>query len=128
MTVGEDADYVADCNRSHFFGVAAGLMREILVDHARAQRASKRGGGADVLTMEEAGDVAQPTVVDVPLMDDALDELARLDERQSRIAELRFFRGCPSTKRQILSPATVSREWTNARAWLHRELSRKSVP
>jgi RNA polymerase sigma factor (TIGR02999 family) len=117
-------------NRSHFFGIAARLMREILVDHARAQRASKRGGGADMLTMEEAGDLAQPVAVDVLRLDDALTELGRLDERQSRIVELRFFTGLSIEETADvldISPATISREWTTARAWLHRELSRKSV-
>jgi RNA polymerase sigma factor (TIGR02999 family) len=116
--------------RSHFFGIAARLMREILVDHARAQRASKRGGGADMLTMEEAGDLAQPVAVDVLRLDDALTELGRLDERQSRIVELRFFTGLSIEETADvldISPATISREWTTARAWLHRELSRKSV-
>jgi RNA polymerase sigma factor (TIGR02999 family) len=118
-------------NRSHFFGVAARLMREILVDHARAQRASKRGGGADILTMEEAGDLPQPVAVDVLRLDDALNELARLDERQSRIVELRFFTGLSieeTAEVLDISPATVSREWTTARAWLYRELSTKSLP
>jgi RNA polymerase sigma factor (TIGR02999 family) len=115
-------------NRSHFFGIAARLMREILVDHARAQRASKRGGGADMLTMEEAGDLSQPVAVDVLRLDDALTELGRLDERQSRIVELRFFTGLSIEETADvldISPATISREWASARAWLHRELSRK---
>jgi RNA polymerase sigma factor (TIGR02999 family) len=115
-------------NRSHFFGVAARLMREILVDHARAQRASKRGGGADMLPMEEAGDLPQPVTLDVLLLDDALRQLARLDERQSRIVELRFFTGLSiedTAEVLDISPATVSREWTTARAWLYRELSGK---
>jgi RNA polymerase sigma factor (TIGR02999 family) len=118
-------------NRSHFLGVAARLMREILVDHARAQQASKRGGGADMLTMDEAGDVPQPVVLDVLLLDDALNELARLDERQSKIVELRFFAGLSiqeTAEVLAISPATVSREWTTARAWLYRELSRTSLP
>ena len=113
-------------NRSHFFGIAARLMREILVDHARAQRTAKRGGEACTLALDEALNVADRTDVDVLRLDDALKELARLDERQSRIVELRFFTGLSIDETADvlgISPATVSREWTTARAWLHRELS-----
>jgi len=112
-------------NRAHFFGVAARLMREILVDHARAQQAAKRGGGASVLTLEDAVDRAQPEGVDVLKLDDALNELARLDPRQSRIVELRYFTGLSIDETADvlgISAATVSREWTTARAWLHREM------
>jgi len=113
-------------NRSHFFGVAARLMREILVDHARAQRTAKRGGDACTLALDEALNVAGRTDVDVLMLDEALKELARLDERQSRIVELRFFTGLSIDETadvMDVSAATVSREWTTARAWLHRELS-----
>lgn len=113
-------------NRSHFFGIAARLMREILVDHARAQQAAKRGGGACTLALDEAFKVADRADVDILQLDDALKELARLDERQSRIVELRFFTGLSideTSELMGISPATVSREWTAARAWLHRELS-----
>jgi RNA polymerase sigma factor (TIGR02999 family) len=113
-------------NRSHFFGIAARLMREILVEHARAQQADKRGGGACTLALDEALRVADRADVDVLRLDDALKELARLDERQSRIVELRFFTGLSIDETSDvmgISPATVSREWTTARAWLHRELS-----
>jgi RNA polymerase sigma factor (TIGR02999 family) len=113
-------------NRSHFFGIAARLMREILVDHARAQRAAKRGGDACTLALDEALRIADRADVDVLLLDDALKELARLDARQSRIVELRFFTGLSLDETADvlgISTATVSREWTTARAWLHRELS-----
>jgi RNA polymerase sigma factor (TIGR02999 family) len=113
-------------NRSHFFGIAARLMREILVEHARAQQAAKRGGGAFTLTLDEALRVPDRTDVDVLLLDDALKELARLDERQSRIVELRYFTGLSideTAEVMGISAATVSREWTTARAWLHREIS-----
>ena len=116
-------------NRSHFFGVAARLMREILVDHARAQRTAKRGGNPCTLPLDEALNVAGRTDIDVLMLDDALNTLARLDERQSRIVELRFFTGLSidETAEVIgVSPATVSREWTTARAWLHRELAGRS--
>jgi RNA polymerase sigma factor (TIGR02999 family) len=118
-------------NRAHFFGVAARLMRQILVDHARAQRAAKRGGYATRLTLDAAGAVAQPLDVDVLQLDDALRELARLDDRQSRIVELRFFAGLSideTSEVLNLSPATVSREWATARTWLYRELARESRP
>lgn len=113
-------------NRSHFFGIAARLMREILVDHARAQQAAKRGGQACTLALDEALKVADRSDVELLLLDDALKELARLDERQSRIVELRFFTGLSldeTAEVMDISTATVSREWTTARAWLHRELS-----
>jgi RNA polymerase sigma factor (TIGR02999 family) len=116
-------------NRSHFFGVAARLMREILVDHARAQRTAKRGGDACTLGLDEALRVAGRADVDVLALDEALKDLARLDERQSRIVELRFFTGLSIDETSDvmgISPATVSREWTTARAWLHRELSTRS--
>src|SRR5262249_25598812 len=92
----------------------------------RAQQASKRGGGAGKISLQEASGYAQPVDVDILLLDEALDELARLDERQSRIVELRFFSGLSIEETaEVLgiSPATASREWTTARPWLHRELS-----
>jgi RNA polymerase sigma factor (TIGR02999 family) len=113
-------------NRTHFFGVAARLMREILVEHARARRAAKRGAGACLVTLDAAENVARPLDIDVLRLDDALNELARLDERQSRIVELRFFTGLSLDETADvmgISPATVSREWTTARAWLFREIS-----
>ena len=116
-------------NRSHFFGIAARLMREILVDHARAQQAAKRGAAACTLALDEALKVAGRTDLDVLLLDDALKELARLDDRQSRIVELRFFTGLSideTAEVMNISAATVSREWTTARAWLHREISGRS--
>jgi RNA polymerase sigma factor (TIGR02999 family) len=114
-------------NRSHFFGVAARLMREILVEWARSQRAAKRGGGAPTIALADLDQVAQRPDVDLLLLDDALTELPRLDERQSRIVELRFFTGLSIDETADvlgISPATVSREWTTARAWLRREIAR----
>jgi RNA polymerase sigma factor (TIGR02999 family) len=113
-------------NRAHFFGVAARLMREILVEHARAQQAAKRGGGVTLMALDDSVDRAEPMNVDILRLDDALNELGRLDPRQSRIVELRFFTGLSidETAEVIgVSPATVSREWTTARAWLHREMT-----
>jgi RNA polymerase sigma factor (TIGR02999 family) len=115
-------------NRSQFFGIAARLMREILVEHARARRAAKRGGGAGTLTLDEVQDLSTPvTGLDVLQLDDALNALARLDDRQSRIVELRYFTGLSideTAEVMGISAATVSREWTTARAWLHREISK----
>ncbi len=118
-------------NRSHFFGVAARLMREILVEYARSQRAAKRGGGVPALALDEIGDVAQRVEVDLLLLDDALTELARFDERQSRIVELRYFSGLSidETSEVLgISSTTVSREWTTARAWLYRQIARSASP
>ena len=113
-------------SRSQFFGLAAQLMRRILVDHARARSAGKRGGGLMPVTFDE--EVAGPGAgVDVAALDDALLALAALDARQGRVVELRYFGGLSieETAEVLgLSPATVKREWTMARAWLHRELAR----
>ena len=112
-------------SRSQFFGLAAQLMRRILVDHARARSAGKRGGGLMPVTFDE--EVAGRAGVDVAALDDALLALAALDARQGRVVELRYFGGLSieETAEVLgLSAATVKREWTMARAWLHRELAR----
>jgi RNA polymerase sigma factor (TIGR02999 family) len=112
-------------NRTHFFAVAARLMREILVDHARRRRAAKRDYRCQI-TLDRAVALPQKREVDLLALDDALDELSRLDPRQGRIVELRFFGGLSIEETsEILgiSPATVKREWATARAWLHREMS-----
>lgn len=114
-------------NRAQFFGVAAQMMRRILVDHARGHQADKRGGGAAKLSLEEAIEIADQREVDLIALDDALTNLAALDEQQSRIVELRYFGGL--TVEEVaevlkLSPATIKREWSMAKAWLHRELSK----
>jgi RNA polymerase sigma factor (TIGR02999 family) len=112
-------------NRSHFFGVASRLIRQVLVDHARKRGAAKRGSGELRLAFDEsmggtAGDV------DLILLDDALTSLARLDEKQSRIVELRFFGGLSVGETALVmgvSDRTVKREWASAKAWLFRELA-----
>jgi RNA polymerase sigma factor (TIGR02999 family) len=113
--------------RAHFFGVAAKAMRSILVDHARARNAAKRGGAARALTLDEAGGIAGPQAsVDVLALDEALGRLAELDSRKSQLVELRYFGGLGIDEAAAVlgvSPATVKREWTTARAWLRRELS-----
>jgi len=113
-------------NRSHFFAVAAQLMRRILVDHARKRNAAKRGGAHLTLLVDETVEPSSQRELDLVALDDALKALAELDERQSRIVELRFFGGLSidDTSRILdISPATVKREWSTARAWLHEEIS-----
>jgi RNA polymerase sigma factor (TIGR02999 family) len=118
-------------NRAHFFGIAARVMRQILVEYARAHSAAKRGGvGACKITLDESLEVEQKSDVDVIALDGALDRLSELDPQQSRIVELRFFTGLTiedTSEVMGLSPATVKRDWTSARAWLHREIARSEL-
>lgn len=117
-------------SRSHFFGIAAQMMRRVLVDHARSRRAEKRGGDLPRLSLDEALGVSDEKSVDLIALDDALTALAELDPRQGRIVELRFFGGFEVKEvAEILeiSPATVKREWAMAKAWLHREISQTSA-
>jgi RNA polymerase sigma factor (TIGR02999 family) len=112
-------------NRAHFFGVAAQVMRRLLVDHARRQHAAKRGGAAPMLALDDALRVADARAMDVVALDEALTALAMLDPQQSRIVELRFFGGLTieETAEVVrVSPATVKRDWNIAKAWLYREL------
>ena len=113
-------------NRAQFFGIAAHLMRRILVDHARARRAEKRGGSAVFVTLSDAASRSDDgQTADVMAIDEALERLATLDPDQVRIIELRFFAGLTVEETaQVLdrSPRTVKREWRLARAWLYREL------
>jgi RNA polymerase sigma factor (TIGR02999 family) len=114
-------------NRAHFLGIAARLMRQILVDHARAHKYAKRGGGAQKVSLDQAADLAQARASDLVALDDALNSLAAMDPHQSRIVELRFFGGLTieETAEVVgLSHATIEREWSAARAWLRREMSR----
>ena len=111
--------------RAHFFGIAAQMIRRILVDHARAQRAAKRGAGAVRIELGEELAVAQQRDLDLIALDDALERLATMDGRQSRIVELRFFAGLSvedTADVMGISTATVKREWSSARAWLFREV------
>ena len=118
-------------NRAHFFGIAAHVMRQILVEYARAHNAAKRGGpGACKLTLDEALDLPKKVDVDVIALDGALDRLNQLDPQQSRIVELRFFAGLTiedTSEVMGISPATVKRDWTSARAWLYREIDRSTL-
>lgn len=122
-----DSNNVQWQNRAHFFAVSAQLIRHILIDHARARQAEKRGSGGLKLSLDEA--IATPGEKDMDLvaLDDALKDLAKIDPEQSRIVELRFFAGLSieETAEVVgVSPATVKREWTTAKAWLAREISR----
>ena len=111
-------------NRAHFFGIAAHLMRRILVDHARSRGAAKRGN--DARSSSTRVEMA-PFDVDVLALDAALDKLAAIDERQSKLVEMRFFAGLTVDEAAAaldISPITVKRDWAHARAWLFRELGR----
>ncbi|MBI4908373.1 MAG: sigma-70 family RNA polymerase sigma factor [Acidobacteria bacterium] len=113
-------------NRAHFFGVAAQLMRRILVEHARSHHAQKRGGDASKIALDDIINYFPQKEVTLVALDDALKELERLDARQSRIVELRFFGGL--TTEEVaevigISTATVEREWRAARAFLHSQLA-----
>lgn len=113
--------------RSHFFGVAAHLMRQILVDHARRHRSQKRGGGEAPVPLEDALVFAPERSDDLVAMDEALTALAAVDERKARVVELRYFGGLSveETARALnVSIGTIGREQRLAEAWLHRALSR----
>jgi len=114
-------------SRTHFFAIAAHLMRQLLVAYARRHGAAKRGGSVCKLSLEDATMMPRRKDVDVVALDDALIGLAKIDPRQSRVVELRFFAGLSLEQvSEVLeiAPATVQRDWTAARAWLHREISR----
>ena len=114
-------------NRAHFFGLAATFMRRILVDYARSQHTAKRGGSVQKLSLDEAIGVPGGRDVGLVALDDALTALAAVDPQQSRIVELRFFGGLTIEETgEVLgvSPATVSSEWSLARAWLRRAIDK----
>lgn len=113
-------------SRAHFFGIAALLMRQILVDEARRRNVAKRGGGAIRVSLNEATAVAQEQSASVMALDDAMKTLEQIDPRKSRIVELRFFGGMSieeTAEALKVSPGTVMREWTFARAWLRNQMS-----
>lgn len=114
-------------NRGHFLAISARLMRRILVDHARARRAQKRGGGAVRVTFDEGLQVTNESAHDLVALDDALRELAVFDDRKSRVIEMRFFGGLSVEETAAVlnvSADTVMRDWRLARKWLLREMSR----
>jgi len=111
-------------NRAHFFGIAAQMMRRILVDQARARQAAKRGDALKV-TLDEGMAVAEARNLDVLALDRALHRLSQLDEQQGKVVELRFFAGLSieeTAEALSISSATVKREWAMAKAWLSREM------
>ena len=117
-------------NRAQFFGVAAQLMRRILVDHARAHVAAKRGGGVSPVTLMDAAGASPARGVDVLALDEALTRLTGLYPEQGRLVELRFFGGLTieeTGEAMGLSPATVKRQWAVARAWLLHSLNREAT-
>jgi RNA polymerase sigma factor (TIGR02999 family) len=112
-------------NRAHFFGIAAQMMRRILVDHARTKKRAKRGGSDVRISFSEAVLKTPGQDLDFVALDEALDRLAAIDEQQSRIVELRFFSGLTveeTAEVLSISTATVKRDWSMAKAWLHREI------
>jgi RNA polymerase sigma factor (TIGR02999 family) len=113
-------------SRAHFFGIAARLMRQILVDQARRKNFAKRGGGAIRVSLDSANALAQEQSANVMALDEALKTLEQTDLRKSQIVELRFFGGMSieeTAKALNVSPGTVMREWTFARAWLRNQMS-----
>ena len=115
-------------DRAHFFGMAAHIMRRILVDFARAQHRAKRGGGVIHVSLSDIEEMAKPRHADLVALDDALTTLAELDGRQSQVVELRFFGGLSLEETAAaldVSVGTVRRDWSLARAWLYRELNRQ---
>ena len=115
-------------NRAHFFGLAAQIMRRILVDFARAQQREKRGGDAFCVSLSEAVEQPQGQRADLVALDDALQTLERIDARQARVVELRYFAGLSleeTAEALNISVMTVRRDWSMAKAWLFRELNRQ---
>lgn len=114
-------------DRAHFFGIAAHLMRQILVEHARSRNTGKRGGAVLKLHIDSVNEPSRQPDLDIVALDDALKDLARIDPQQSRVVELRYFAGLSIEETaEVLgiSPSTVKRDWTTARTWLFRELDR----
>ena len=112
-------------NRAHFLAIASQAMRRVLIDHARSKRRVKRGGLQQKVSLEDVVIAAEEQSYDLVALDEALDRLAKVDARQSRIVELRFFGGLSveqTAEVLAISPKTVKRDWAVARAWLHREL------
>ena len=116
-------------DRTHFFGIAARLMRQILVEHARARQAAKRGGLLEKLPLDQGPEVPSARARELLRLDDALESLQRFDPQQARVVEMRFFGGLTveeTAEALRISPRTVKRDWAVARAWLHGELSGKN--
>jgi len=121
-----DREQVTWENRAHFFGLAARMMRRLLVNHAEARRAEKRGGGAAKVSLDEAVLPGCAPEVDVLGLDAALQELERLDPRQGQVVEMRYFSGlsiAETAEALQISPATVKRDWETAKLWLRRRMA-----
>jgi RNA polymerase sigma factor (TIGR02999 family) len=116
-------------SRTHFLALAARLMRQILVDHARHRRTAKRGGGVTAVALSDAPVVVQPVAVDLLALDEALDEMGTFDPRQRDLVELRYFAGLTTAEAATalnVSVATAERDWATAKAWLYERLSSRS--
>jgi len=124
-----DQNQVRWQHQAHFFGIAARLMRQILIEHARSRTRAKRGGGVGTISLDEAAIVSQARATALLALDDALERLATIDPRKSQVVELRFFGGLSVEEAaQVLNiaPNTVLRDWRMAKAWLRREISNES--
>jgi RNA polymerase sigma factor (TIGR02999 family) len=122
-----DQERVEWRNRAHFFALSAQMMRRILVDHARQRRAAKRGGDRPRLSLDQSLGLAERKDLDVVALDEALATLSKLDPQQARVIELRFFGGLTieeTSEALHISPATVTRDWVTAKAWLFAQLNR----
>jgi RNA polymerase sigma-70 factor (ECF subfamily) len=121
-----DQKHVRWQNRAHFFGIAAQLMRRILIDHVRSHQYAKRGGGAVQISLDEAAAVTEARSAELLAVDEALEKLTAMDARKGRLVELRFFGGLTEEEAAEVmgvSVPTVQREWRAAKAWLHRMLT-----
>jgi RNA polymerase sigma factor (TIGR02999 family) len=122
-----DQERVEWRNRAHFFAISARMMRRILVDHARQRRAAKRGGDLPRLSLNQSLGLPEQKDLDVVALDEALGNLSKLDPQQARVIELRFFSGLTieeTSEALHISPATVTRDWVTAKAWLFDQLHR----
>lgn len=117
-------------SRAQFFGFAAHIMRHVLLDYAREHRALKRGGAAARISLDDVFLVSEDQLDNVVMLDESLHRLAAVDSQQSRIVELRFFAGMTleeTSQVMGMSTATVKREWSHAKAWLHRDMSKRGA-
>jgi RNA polymerase sigma-70 factor (ECF subfamily) len=122
-----DVRHVTYRDRTHFYTLAAQMMRRVLVDHARSRGYQKRGGGVQCIELDEGAVVSAEPPVDLVTLDDALNELQKQDQRKARVVELRFFGGLSVQETAAaldVSPQTVLRDWSLAKAWLRREMKR----
>ena len=118
---------VSWANRAHFFGVAAEMMRRILIDHARSRQAAKRGSGGVKISLDDVLELSDERAADLIALDDALKALAEFDPQKARVVELRFFGGLSIEETATVlgvGTATITRQWRMAKAWLYHELSK----